>query len=104
MHNEAPKEIKTEKNNSIIDLEKLSSGEKSQSSLTDKEIYDYLKNHHVPMKGETLFKKLVTKISSSFFLFFKMKWLQENPWLVHSKELGGSLCKFCVLFDEKDSN
>ena len=70
----------------------------------DKEIYDYLKNHHVPMKGDTLFKKLVTKKSSSFVLSFKMKWMEENPWLVYSKELEGGLCKFCVLFDEKDSN
>ena len=33
-----------------------------------------------------------------------MKWLQENPWLVCSKELDGGLCKFCILFDKKDSN
>ena len=30
--------------------------------------------------------------------------MDENPWLVYSKELEGGLCKFCVLFDEKDSN
>ena len=46
---------------------------KGRSILTDKKIYDYLKNHHVPMKGDTLCKKLVTKKSSSFFLSFKMK-------------------------------
>ena len=28
----------------------------------------------------------------------------RNPWLVYSKELKGGLCKFYVLFDEKDSN
>ena len=78
--------------------------EKSRSNLTDKEIYDYLKNHHVPMKGDTVFKILVTKKSSSFFLSFKVKWLEENPWLVYSKELERGLCKFCVLCDEKDSN
>ena len=77
---------------------------KSRSSLTDKEIYDYLKNYHVPMKGDTLFKKLVTKKSSSFFLYFKMKWLEENPLLVYSEEPEGGSCKFCVLFNEKDSN
>ena len=33
-----------------------------------------------------------------------MKWLEENPWLVRSKELEGGLCKFCVLFNEKDAN
>ena len=104
MHDEAPKEMETQKNNSIIDLGKSLSGEKSRSSLTDKEIYDYLKNHYVHMKGDTLFKKLVTKKSLSFFLSFKMKWLEENRWLVYSKELEGCLCKFCVLFDEKDSN
>ena len=49
------------------------------------------------MKGDTLFKKLVTKKSSSFFLSFKMKWLEENPWLVYSKELEGGLCKFLCL-------
>ena len=96
MHDEAPKEMETQKNDSIIDLGKLLSGEKSRSSLTDKEIYDYLKNHHVPMKGDILFKKLVTKKSSSFFLSFKMKWLEENPWLVYSRKLDGGLCKFCV--------
>ena len=56
------------------------------------------------MKDDTLLEKLVTKESSSFFLSFKMKWLEENPWLVYSKELEGGLCRFCVLFDEKDSN
>ena len=56
------------------------------------------------MKGDTLFKKLATKKSSSFFLSFKMKLLEENLWLVYSKELEGGLCKFCILFDEKDSN
>ena len=71
VHDETPKEMETKKNNSIIDLEKLLSGEKSRSSLTEKEIYDYLKNHHVPMKGDTLFKKLVSKKSSSFFPSFK---------------------------------
>ena len=85
-------------------LGKLLSREKSRSSLTDKDIYDYLKNHHVPMKDDTLFKNLVTKKGSSFFLSFKMKWLEENPWLVYSKELEGGFCKFCVLFDEKHSN
>ena len=93
-----------QKNNSIIDLGKLLIGEKSRSSLTDKEIYEYLKNHHVSMKGDTLFKKLVTRKSSSFFLSFKRKWLEENPWLVYSKELERALCKSCVLFNEKDSN
>ena len=62
--------METQKNNSIIDLGKLLIGEKSRSSLTDKEIYDYLKNHHVPMKADTLFKKLVTKKGSSFFSLF----------------------------------
>ena len=81
MHDETAKEMETQKNNSIIDLETLLSGEKSRPILTDKEIYDYLKNHHVPMKGDTLFKKPVTKKSSSFFLSFKMKWLEENPWM-----------------------
>ena len=71
--------METQENNSVIDLGKLLSGEKSRSNLTDKEIYDYLKNHHVPMKGDTLFKKLVTKKSSSFVLSFKMKWMEENP-------------------------
>ena len=33
-----------------------------------------------------------------------MKWLEENPWLVYSKELERGLCKFCVLCDGKDSN
>ena len=33
-----------------------------------------------------------------------MVWLEENPWLVYSKELERGLCKFCVLFKEKDSN
>ena len=82
MHDEAPKEMETQKNNSITDLGKLLTGEKSRSSLTDKEIYDYLKNYHVPMKGDSLFKKLVTnfleKTCFSFFLPFKMKWLEEN--------------------------
>ena len=91
MHDEAPKEMETQKNNSIIDLGKSLSGEKSRSSLTDKEIYDYLKNYHVPMKGDSLFKKLVTnfleKTCSSFFLLFKMKWLEENLWLAYSKEI-----------------
>ena len=63
--------METQENNSVIDLGKLLSGEKSRSNLTDKEIYDYLKNHHVPMKGDTLFKKLVSKKSSSFFPSFK---------------------------------
>ena len=62
--------METQKNNSIIDLDKLLIGEKSRSSLTDKEIYDYLKNHHVPMKADALFKKLVTKKGSSFFSLF----------------------------------
>ena len=62
--------MEAQKNNSIIDLGKLLIGEKSRSSLTDKEIYDYLKNHHVPMKADTLFKKLVTKKGSSFFSLF----------------------------------
>ena len=62
--------METQKNNSIIDLGKLLIGEKSRSSLRDKEIYDYLKNHHVPMKTDTLFKKLVTKKGSSFFSLF----------------------------------
>ena len=104
MHDEAPKEMERQKNNSVIDLGKLLSGEKSRSSLTDKKIYDYLKNHHVPMRVDTLFKRLVKKKSSSFFLSFKMKWLEENLWLVYSKELEGGLCKFCAFFDEKDSN
>ena len=56
------------------------------------------------MKGDTLFKKLLTKKSLSFFLSFKMKVLEENPWLVYSKESEGGLCKFCVLFHEKDLN
>ena len=103
VHDETPKKMETQENNSTIDLVKLLSGEKSRSSLTVKEIYDYLKNHHVPMKGDTLFKKLGANKSSSFFLSFKMKWLKENPWLVNNKELEGGLCKFCVLFDEKDS-
>ena len=30
--------------------------------------------------------------------------MEENPWLVYSKQLEGGLAKFCVLFDEKDSN
>ena len=62
--------METQKDNSIIDLGKLLIGEKSRSSLTDKEIYDYLKNHHVPMKADTLFKKLVTEKGSSFFSLF----------------------------------
>ena len=33
-----------------------------------------------------------------------MKWLEENPWLIYSKELDEGLCKFCDLFDEKYSN
>ena len=70
VHDEAPKKMETQKNNSVIDLGKLFSGEKSRSSLTDKEIYDYLKNHHVPMKGDTLFKKLVTKKEFVFFSLF----------------------------------
>ena len=91
MHDEAPKEMETQKNNSITDLGKLLTGEKSRSSLTGKEIYDYLKNYHVPMKGDSLFKNLVTnffeKTCFSFFLLFKMKWLEENLWLVYSKEI-----------------
>ena len=70
--------MEAQKNNSIIYLEKLLTREKSRPSLTDKEIYEYLKSHHVPMKGDTLFKKLVTKKSSSFFLSFKMKWLEKT--------------------------
>ena len=100
--------METQKNNSITDLGKLLTGEKSRSSLTGKEIYDYLKNYHVPMKGDSLFKNLVTnffeKTCFSFFLLFKMKWLEENLWLVYSKEIQGGLSKFCVLFDGKDSN
>ena len=33
-----------------------------------------------------------------------MKWLEENPLLVYSEEPEGGSCKFCVLFNEKDSN
>ena len=57
VHDEAPKKMEAQKNNSIIDLGKLLSGEKNRSILTDKEIYNSLKNHHVPMIGDTLFKK-----------------------------------------------
>ena len=57
VHDEAPKKMETQKNNSIIDLGKLLSGEKSRSILTDKEIYNSLKNHHVPMIDDTIFKK-----------------------------------------------
>ena len=57
--------METRKNKSIIDLAKLLSGEKSRSSLTDKEIYNYIKNYHVPMKRDTLIT--YSKKSPSFF-------------------------------------
>ena len=40
MHDEAPKEMETQNNNSIIDLGKLLGGQKSESILSDKEIYN----------------------------------------------------------------
>ena len=89
MHDEAPKKMERQKNNSIIDLGKLF---KSRKNSIKFKIYDYLKHHHVAMKGDTLFKKIVPKKSSSFFLSFKMKWLEENPWLVYSKELEVGSC------------
>ena len=54
-------------------LEIIAKWRQMSSRLTDKEIYDYLKNHHVFMKCHSLFKKLVAKKSSSF-LFSLSSW------------------------------
>ena len=70
MYDEAPKEIETQKSNSVIDLVKFLYGEKNRSSLTDKEIHDYLKNHHVPMKGDTRLQKTCNQKDFVFFSLF----------------------------------
>ena len=33
-----------------------------------------------------------------------MNWLDDNPWLVYSKEWEGGLCKACFLFDPAKNN
>ena len=83
VHDEAPKEIETQKNNSIIDLGKLLSGEKSRLSLTDKEIYDYLKNHHVLMKGDYSLQKNCNK--KEFIFLSLLRW---NGWKNTGLQLG----------------
>ena len=39
-----------------------------------------------------------------FHLTFKHEWLTNHPWHVYNKELDGSLCKACVLFDKSEKN
>ena len=98
MHHDAPKEMETQKNNSITDLGKLLTGEKSRSSLTDKEIYDYLKKYHVPMKGDGLFKKLVTNfLKRHVCLFFSL--LRWNDWKkTHGWYTGRNFSEICPSF------
>ena len=64
------------------------------------QIYRYFKHQNIPLDNEDFSKKQVTKAGKTFVLWFKHKWLKENSWHVHSKELKGVLCKSCILFDK----
>ena len=83
----------------IVDLADVISGIKRRKELKNDEIYQFYKNHFVPTKNDQLSHTVVTKKCSTYKLYFKMNWLDENSWLVYSKELEGGLCKACVLFD-----
>ena len=83
----------------IVALADVISSVKRRKELKNDEIYQFYKNHFVPTKNDQLSHTVVTKKCSTYKLYFKMNWLDENPWLVYSKELEGGLCKACVLFD-----
>ena len=91
--------------NAAIDLAVIITGRKKCSELTRDEKYSYYKNYFTTtQKQSTLSKKKVTKKDETFNLPFKHEWLTNHPWNVYSKELDGSLCKPCVLFDKSEKN
>ena len=86
--------------NDTIDLGKIIVDEVKRDTLTRDQIYRYIRHQKLPSDNEDLFKKQVTKTGQTFVLRFKLKWLKENSWHVHSKELKGGLCNACRLFDK----
>ena len=69
----------------IVDLAEVLSGIKRRKELRNDEIYQFYKNHFVPTKNDQLSHTFVTKKCSTYKLYFKMNWLDENPWLVYRR-------------------
>ena len=90
--------------NTVMDLADIITGRKKCSELTPDEKYSYYKNHFTPTKNNQLYQEKVTKKGETFNLTFKHEQLTNHPWHVYSKELHGSLCKACVLFDKSENN
>ena len=81
----------------ICDLAGIVTGRKVLSTLSDVK-YQYLTKHCCPTGKSSLFQKRVRKGGET-----KLSLIQKNDWHVYSKELQGALCKYCVLFNDDDT-
>ena len=90
--------------NTAMDLADIITGRKKCGELIRDEKHRYYKNYFTPTKNNQLYQEKVTKKGETFNLTFKHEWLTNHPWHVYSKELHGSLCRACVLFDKSEKN
>ena len=88
--------------NTVMDLADIITGRKMCSKLTQDEKYRYYKNHFTPTKNNQLYQERVMKKGETFNLTFKHERLTDHPWHLYRKELDGSLCKACILFDNSE--
>ncbi|XP_054263675.1 52 kDa repressor of the inhibitor of the protein kinase-like [Macrosteles quadrilineatus] len=65
-----------------------------KNAVTDYERYDWFHNHWTPPPAF----KFPVKREGNKNRSFQTSWLNQYSWLVYSEELGGGLCKACVLF------
>ena len=88
----------------VVDLADILSDIKPHKELGYDNIYQFYKNHFVPTKIYQLSHTFVIKKCSTYKLYFKMNWLDDNPWIVYRNELESRLCKACILFDPVENN
>ena len=88
----------------VADLVDVLSDIKPRKELGYDDLYQFYKSYFVPAKNDQLSHTLAIKKCSTYKLYFKMNWLDDDPWLVYSQELEGGLCKACVLFDPEENN
>ena len=84
--------------NFVFDLVDVITGRKIIS-----EKYYFLTKHYCPKDQNLLFKKQCIKGGETRSLTYQLSWIQNKPWYIYSKELGG-LCKVCVLFDQNSGS
>ena len=87
----------------ICDLADIVTGKKVLSTLSDVEKYQYLRKYFCPTDKSLLFQKRVHKGGETKTLIYQLLWIQKKDWHVYSKELQGGLFKYCVLFDDDDT-